>query len=348
MHVGKTRLSRRSILTGTAATALTTTWSALAQSDPRLAIARTKPAVSFYTGLPPDELRSELLDTFKRITGLSTNSYWAPSGQVYNRFLTERRTNAFNVDAISIAGDTEVMKELVTLGAIRQYRTPAIAALAPSYPGSNEHWNMVAQYGLAIEYNTSLVSKVDAPKAWVELADPKWRAKVAIIDPVRSSGGFLFIKIMSHDHGWEWIEKLMRNDPFVAASGPLIDQTIASGERAVGVAATINASEIMKAKASVAIAPAELLFLSPASVALAQGSPNPEGAELLMDFLISPEAAALYTKYGYFSTRPDAAGPFGFPPTPQNKVRYTEMPGSMTRQELLERYTAIADAARRR
>lgn len=74
--------------------------------------------------------------------------------------------------------------------------------------------------------DTAAVSAAEAPKSFAELADPKWKSKIAITDPARSAIGLLMLKAMVAERGWEWVEQLMKNDPLVLAVAPGITQAL--------------------------------------------------------------------------------------------------------------------------
>jgi len=168
-----------------------------------------------------------------------------------------------------------------------------------------------------------------------------------IADPARSATGFQMLKVMAADHGWDWVEKLLRNDPLIIGNAAQIDQTIVTGERAAGIMPSMNASDMQKSGAPVAVADVELLFIAPYTTSVVADAPNPEGGQLLVDYLFSDEAAAMYAKYGYFSPKAGAKAPHGFQSLDKLKYRYSEAPAQMSRQEYLDKFNAILQAVRK-
>jgi len=311
--------------------------------DARIAEARSVGKVSWYTSVAPDELRKALTDGFKAKTGLDVVVYYGGTGQVFSRLNTERKTKAFNVDVVTL-GDTDLVQELANQNALRRYSSSNAKDIQSGYVGKDGHWVGICFWGLTKAINTNSLKQGDAPKTWADLADPKWRGKVVISDPARSAGGLLLLKSMVKEQGWDWMEKLLRNDPLIIAVAPGIDQALANGERVVSTSVTSFLSETMKAKAPVAPV-GELLFTSPLTASVITEAPNPKGAELLVDYLTSKEAGEQFSKYGWFSTRGDVEGPFGFPAANQLKVRHSDTDIGMSRQQILDRYNEIARAA---
>jgi iron(III) transport system substrate-binding protein len=320
--------------------------SSFAQSaDPRIATAMAAGKVSWYTSVAPDELRKELLDGFKKKTGLDVVIYYGGTGTVYSRLTTERKTKSYNVDVVTL-GDTDLVDELGASNAIRKYRAAGFNAVQNAYKDKNDLWVGICFYGLTKAINTNFVKPGAAPQSWAELADPKWKGKVVISDPAKSASGFLLLKAMVKEQGWPWVAKLLRNDPLAIAIAPGIEQVLANGERSVSTAATSFLSETMKAKGPVEPV-GEVLFTSPLTASLIAEAPNPKGGELLVDYLTSKEAGDMFRKYGWFSSRNDVEGPYGFPSTAKLKIKYhtIDLPG--TRSQILEQYAQIVQQSKR-
>lgn len=314
-------------------------------ADPRIAAAKAAGKVTWYTSVAPDELRNELLEGFKKQTGLDVTVYYGGTGTVYSRLTTERKTKSYKVDVVTL-GDTDLVGELAEQQALRKYGAKELAAVGDGYKDANGNWVGICFWGLTKAVNTNQLKAAAAPKDWADLADPKWKGKVVISDPARSAGGLLFLKAMVNEQGWPWVEKLLRNDPLVIAIGPGIDQALANGERVVSTSITSFLSETLKAKAPVEPV-GDVLFTSPLTASVIADAPNPKGAELLVDYLTSKEAGDLFRKYGWFSTRGDVDGPYGFPSASALKVKYKSVDLPMTRQQILEKYNQVVQASKR-
>ncbi|MCW2240508.1 ABC transporter substrate-binding protein [Azospirillum canadense] len=342
-------ISRRALVAvmaaGCTAIALAAT-GANAQTDPRVAAAKTKGKIAWYTSVAPDELRKELIEGFKKKTGLDINPYYGGTGQVFSRLKTERETGSFNADLVTL-GDVDLVEQLIAANALRPFQPKGMDSIGQEYADPKGYWYGITFWGLALQYNNRMLPKEAIPKSFAELAEPHWKSRVAIADPARSAAGFLFLKAMVSERGWEWVERMMRNDPMLVAVAPGIDQAVAKGERLVATSVSSFTSEIMKAGAPIALASPDLLFTSPLTISVIKEAPNPEGAELLAEYLLTKEAGDLYAKHGWYSPRADVKPPFGFPPVGQLKIRYSDVPQSMSRQEYLDKFNAIAQAARK-
>ena len=88
--------------------------------------------------------------------------------------------------------------------------------------------------GIALMYNTKLVKKDDLPKTWKELAEPKWKGRIAISDPNRAGSSFSHLYAMWKMYGADYLESFAKNDVFVAGDGTATRDAVANGERDIG------------------------------------------------------------------------------------------------------------------
>ena len=342
-------LNRRLLIIAAAlsAASLLVPYGAGAQTDPRIAKAKQKGKVTWYTGVAPDELRSGLVNEFRAKTGLEVSIYYAGSGQIISRLTTERKTGSRNTDVVTLA-DLDLVAALNKDAVLRAYKSPVASSINPAYRDPNGTWYGFMFWGLSLAYNTKAVSPAEVPKAFADLADPKWKSKIVISDPARSATGLLLLKAMVAERGWDWVERLMRNDPLVIAVAPAITQSLVTGERILGAGVTPYMSNALKAGAPVAMMnKSEMLLIGPMTVSIVSEAPNQEGAELLVDYLLSQGAGKLFTQYGWFASRPDVEGPYGFPPSKDIKVIHPKVTSPMTREEILAKYNAILQSTRK-
>ena len=64
----------------------------------------------------------------------------------------------------------------------------------------------------------SLVPEKDAPKNWPDLLDPKWKGKVSIGHPAFSGYVGTWVVLMRKLYGWDYFEKLEKNQPQIGRS----------------------------------------------------------------------------------------------------------------------------------
>jgi ABC-type Fe3+ transport system substrate-binding protein len=179
---------------------------------------------------------------------------------------------------------------------------------------------------LVLEYNTNLLQPNAVPKSFDDLADDRYKGKIVIADPARSTSGLGLIKAMVTAKGWDWVERFVRNDPLVMSISSGIQPAVITGERPIAVMTSDLFSKTAQDKAPIALATNEFLFASPGVAAILKDGPNPEGAEIFVEFLLSREAQDIVRAFGAYSCRSDVAPPFGLPPLKEAKLRFPLAP----------------------
>jgi iron(III) transport system substrate-binding protein len=160
---------------------------------------------------------------------------------------------------------------------------------------------------IGIGYNTSKVKEADAPKNWTDLLDPRWNNNIALGHPGFSGYVGTWALTLRNQYGWEFFEKLAKNNPRVGRS---INDTITmlnAGESAVagsGPAATLLES-VKKGNPLAMIYPTDgsVLIIAPSSIM--KGCKHPNAARLFMEFLLSTGASQIWVDHFTESIRPE-------------------------------------------
>lgn len=323
-------ISRRGLMMGSAAAAAfsvapNSTRHALAQADERLKRAREKGSVSWYTDSYPESMREALAQTFEKKTGIRISIYGGGGNAIVSRLRTERTAGSRTVDVVN-AGDSEVLDGLVTDGILKSFQPEGADAIHPDFKNPKGYYYGLYFWTLVLEYNTRVISKQNAPKTFEDLIDPKFKGKIVTADPARSTGGLGFVKAMVTATSWDWIEKFLRNDPLVMSVTPQIQPMVIRGERPISLMTSQFTSKSIEEGAPVALATEEALFGSPDHVGILTDAPNPDGALLFVEHLLSKEAQEIVRKSGPYSCRVDVAPPFGMPDVKDLKLRFKRAP----------------------
>jgi iron(III) transport system substrate-binding protein len=158
------------------------------------------------------------------------------------------------------------------------------------------------------------VPENEIPTGWKDLADPKWKGKVAFAGADRSGSAFTQMMQIIHNEGpkegWELFEKMMANFVITGSSTAVIRGT-AQGEYAMSLTLEDNAQRFADGGAPIKIVyPKEGISVSADVMTLVANGPNPAGGKALMDYIASPEGQALIVKAsGRRPIRGDVAGP---------------------------------------
>ena len=160
--------------------------------------------------------------------------------------------------------------------------------------------------------NTGLMPPEQAPKAWKDLADPKYKGKIALANPSLSGSAYGQFAQVLQLYGWDVGEKII-NNAVVVTSSQLVWQNVAKGEIAIGITGDNNV--VTQAAAGfpvVAVYPSEGTALRFSANALIKGAPNGANAKALIDFLNSKAAHEISVGItSRRSARPDVKAPPG-------------------------------------
>jgi iron(III) transport system substrate-binding protein len=210
------------------------------------------------------------------------------------------------------------------MGALMQYKPHNFDKMVDSLKeySDPEHYSVTTAAALMlITYNSDLVSEQEAPKNWPDLLDPKWKDKVSIGHPAFSGYVGTWVVLMQKLYGWDYFEKLEKNNPQIGRS--VNDTVTMLNAKERWVAAGPEATTMMsrdKGNPLAVVYPTDgaLLMVSPSSVLA--NAPSPNAGKLYIEFLLDKEAAETQVKNHALSViKGVAVGP-GKKPLEQIKV----------------------------
>jgi iron(III) transport system substrate-binding protein len=139
-----------------------------------------------------------------------------------------------------------------------------------------------------IGYNTRLVKPEDAPKSFADLLDPKWKGKIVKAHPGYSGTVMTATHQIARDIGWEFLEKLAKQDVMQVQSATDPSKKIISGERQVSA----DGTEYNLILARQAGAPIEIVYPS-------EGTPFVPGPSAVLAKAPHPNAARLFYLWSF-------------------------------------------------
>ncbi len=235
----------------------------------------------------------------KKYAGIKCNFVRTTAQVAYQRLQQDLQAN---VAVASVFSSTDVSHypELKKRGLLLQYRPNNVDRMVESlkqYNDKDNYYSVTAAALMVICFNSSMVTEKDAPKNWPDLLDPKWKGKVSIGHPAYSGYVGTWVVLMRKLYGWQYFEKLEKNQPQIGRSVNDTVTMLNSKERAV--AAGPEATTLLsrdKGNPLGVIYPTDgaLLMVSPSAVP--KNAPAPNAGKLYIEFLLDKEAAEAQVK----------------------------------------------------
>ncbi len=264
----------------------------------------TAQEVNVYSYREPD-LITPMLDAFKAKTGIKVRFIYAKEGLI-ERMAAEGRNSPADV---LLTNEFGLLSEAKSKGVTSPVTSAAIESVLPASLRDPEgHW-----FGLTRRARIVYASKERVGQdaiTYEELADPKWKGKICIRSGQHTYNISLIASMIAH-HGEEkaeaWLKGLKDNLARKPAGGDReAVRDVKAGLCDLAVGNTYYMGAMLKNPEQAAWAEAvKILFPNAADrgthvnisgMAMAANAPNRENAQKLMEFLVAPEAQAMYAE----------------------------------------------------
>jgi iron(III) transport system substrate-binding protein len=298
------RLSRRAVLKGTAATAALTAFAQPLRAAPPAAeaitpalveAAKKEGKVAFYTAMDL-AFAEKLGKTFEQAyPGIAVRVERSGAERIYTRIGQEYSSNIRAVDVVNTSDLSHC---------IVWKREGWLAPYMPEEVAKHYDKEFYDPDGLyvttrilvsPIGYNTNLVKKEDAPKSFADLLDPKWKGKICKAHPAYSGTIMNSTFQIARDLGWDYLEKLAKQNVLQVQSATDTPKKIALGERAI----MADGAGYLVIRNKEAGQPVEIVYpeegtpLATSPSAVFKAAPNPNAARLFQNWMHGREGQQL-------------------------------------------------------
>jgi iron(III) transport system substrate-binding protein len=300
--------SRRDVLKGSTAFAVGAVFASPVRAVPPAAeaitpalieAAKKEGKVVFYTAMDL-QFAERLGKTFEqKFPGISVRVERSGAERVFQRVGQEYKSNIHAVDVVNTADQSHViiwkregwlapyLPEDVVKYFDKKYYDPDALALTTRV--------LVSAFGI----NTNLVKMEDAPKSFADLLDPKWKGKMVKAHPAYSGTIMNETFEIARDLGWDYLEKLAKQNVLQVQSATDTPKRIALGERAI----MIDGASYLVIRGKESGQPVDVVYpsegtpvaTSPSAVMI--GAPNPNAARLFQNWMHSREGQQLLVDY---------------------------------------------------
>jgi iron(III) transport system substrate-binding protein len=177
------------------------------------------------------------------------------------------------------------------------YPSPEYANLAPGYKSAGNLWAGTNAHVMVIMVNKKALKGDPMPRTWSDLANPRWKDRLVVSDPEKTSSSLATLWGIQQTLGNEPLKGIARNATVTSTASQVFDG-VSKGEFAVGMTMEYAAQEYVAGgnKDIEVVYPTEGTFIAPEGMALVKGGPNPVEAKKFYDFLASRQAQEMLVK----------------------------------------------------
>ena len=263
-------------------------------SEVDVAAAKKEGMVVWYTSTPI-ETAQKISKLFEGETGIRVEMFRSGGSAILRRFLQEVQAGRTAVDVMTTS-DPAATAALARKGTFVAFKPQNFDKIVEE--GRDKDGNFVAQRLnlMTIYVRSDKVAAADLPKTWGDLTDAKYKGKLVMTDPSFTALQLTVVGMMAKNVGWDFYEKLRKNDVMVVQGNQQVSDNIKRGERliAVGALDSYAADDRKAGHPIITILPADGTFVIPSPTAVIKGSPNPNAAKLFAEFMIGDAAQKLF------------------------------------------------------
>lgn len=252
--------------------------------------------VVVYTSV--DQVFAEpVLNDFERETGIKVKAVFdteeTKSTGVLNRLIAEANNPQCD---LFWSGDPVRANVLKQKGISEPFSPEAAQTIPGHFIDEEKHWTGFSSRARVLIYNKDLLPANQVPTSILDLTKEEYRGKVTVANPLFGTTSFhmaaIFVEL-GDEQAKKWLDDLKANNVVIATSNGDVKKRVANGEVWLGLTDTDDANEAMKEGAPIGV-----VFLGqqdigtliiPNTLSLIKGSPNPDEARRLANYLMSEE-----------------------------------------------------------
>jgi iron(III) transport system substrate-binding protein len=252
--------------------------------------------VVVYTSVD-DVFARPVCEQFEKETGVKVlvvpDTEETKSTGLLNRLIAEKNRPQADV---FWSGDPVRAAILKAKGISEPYHPAKPADAAGTFSDPEGHWSALSARARVILVNTNLVPESDRPDSIEALADPKWKGKACIANPLfgtTSMHAAALFSIWGDPKARAFFDGMTANGVTMLSSNGEVKRRVAAGDFAFGLTDTDDASVAVKEGKPVAMVFPDsdeigTLLVPNAAVLIANG-PNPDNGKRFIDYLMTSE-----------------------------------------------------------
>jgi iron(III) transport system substrate-binding protein len=303
------------VVTGTALSLTSASAAMSAREQELYEAAKKEGEITWYSAHSDDGTAQAVGRRFEALyPGVKANVTRTTAQVAFQRVTQELRAGAMQVDVLS-STDLGHYVQFKEKGLLEPYVPENAAKVSQVYRGydTDGHYHVTSAGLVAIGYNNAILKEADAPRNWPELLDSKWKDKIALGHPAFSGYVGTWVVAMRKLYGWDFFEKLAKNNPQVGRSVNDTVTSLNSGERSVAgtgpVGTTMESAKKGNPLSIVYPTDGAVLIIAPSGIM--KGAKHPNAAKLFMEYLLSEPASQVWVDRFWEPMRPEVSPPPG-------------------------------------
>lgn len=271
-------------------------------------------AFHIYTSIYPQVIKRMEPKLREKFPGVDFRFYQMGSEQIAGRLGIELETGETPCDLL-LTSDPFFYAQLAEDGYLLEYESPAASAVPKDLRDPGGRYTTVRVPLMVIAVNHDKLPREEFPTSFADLAQERYRGKIAMGDPLKSGTTFTTVGAWLTKYGWAFIEKLKENDIVAAGGNSTVLREVESGALPIGVILLENLLPSLEQGAPITVIyPTDGAIPVPSPVAILEQTDKPELAKQVYDFLFSEAMQAEIVRGAMYSPLPAHAPPEGGKP----------------------------------
>lgn len=258
---------------------------------------------------------------FTADTGISVEIVRLITPLMYDRVVSEYGTKKLLADYVDLT-DITLVDQLAQKGVLVPYKVTAFGSLGPALHEGGGTWYSLMRSLMGVGINTAVIAPGEVPKSWIDLLDPRYKGKLAIMGIDAGGTGFALAFFQNQKFGADYLKKLAATQPRTYLSGSPLDADLARGQFGIGIAPIDGLLDDVRSGAPVKIVTlAEGVPAYTTTGGMTSTAAHPNAAKVFLDWMTSKRGGDVIQANGAYGPRKDAVAPVidgaQFPPAGQ-------------------------------
>jgi iron(III) transport system substrate-binding protein len=254
-------------------------------------------SVVVYTALD-EEFSQPVLNDFAKDAGITVLSKFDPESTKTVGLTSEIIAEAKRPQC-DVFWNNEILNtlRLEKLGLLAAYHPAAAEAFDAQWRSPNGTWYGFAARARILIVNKKLIAGKPKPQSIHDLTDPKWRGQIGIAKPLfgtTATQAACLFALWGDEKAEDYFRHLITNEVQILGGNKRVAEAVSASQLAFGLTDTDDAMvEVDRGMPVEIVYPDQgsdgigTLFI-PNTVSIIKGSPHPEAARQLVDYLLSP------------------------------------------------------------